>query len=209
MRILPSFQHDAIVGSYPYSPEIVTSACDDCAMCSVYSACIVPIIMRRLLKLVATRLSVGVLAISAGTVLLAGCRSMNPAGERRSRAPEPRSFVETRIEQSSVASTNGRSVSDESLVRYVSQEVLPSPQDQQPMRLSSKPRTVADGDNFARWKLSLEEVNSIALANCRLLRSGSQYLSLNDPLLTNPEAVASIFDPVLQARPTRTLGNLG
>lgn len=66
------------------------------------------------------------------------------------------------------------------------------------LSLATRPRTVADQSAFEQWELSLEEANWIALSNCQFVRSGAQFLSLNNPLYTNPEAVPSLFDSAIQ-----------
>lgn len=60
------------------------------------------------------------------------------------------------------------------------------------------PPTVRDPSKQEVWDLTLQDALQIAMSNCRVLKSRGSFKSPVNPLLTNPERVASTLDPAIQ-----------
>ena len=64
---------------------------------------------------------------------------------------------------------------------------------------TTPPRTIASQEKDEIWDMSLEEAIHLALCNTDVIRSSGQFLSPNNVLLTNGNAVNTIYDPAIQA----------
>lgn len=64
--------------------------------------------------------------------------------------------------------------------------------------LTDSPRRIRDPRKDELWDVTLEEALHRALANNPIIRNNAQFLSPANPLLTNPEAAVSVFDPAIQ-----------
>ena len=49
-----------------------------------------------------------------------------------------------------------------------------------------------------RWPMSIGEAIRVGLANNSIIRQNAQFMSPNNPVMQSPDAVASVFDPVIQ-----------
>jgi outer membrane protein TolC len=63
---------------------------------------------------------------------------------------------------------------------------------------STEPHSLFDRRKDEIWDLSLAQALQLALANNRIIRSASGFLSPGNQLLSNPNAAESIYDPALQ-----------
>jgi len=64
--------------------------------------------------------------------------------------------------------------------------------------LAFEPRTLRHQGEEEIWDLSLAECIQVCLSQSRIIRSQAQFTSLTDPILTNPDGVATVFDPAIQ-----------
>lgn len=60
------------------------------------------------------------------------------------------------------------------------------------------PRRLRNPTEDEIWDLPLEQAIQLALANSQIIKSSGAFLSPGNPLLMNPEAVASVYDPAIQ-----------
>lgn len=67
------------------------------------------------------------------------------------------------------------------------------------VHFDSQPRTVRTRDEDEIWDLSLASCIQICLSRSQAIRNHGQFSSPNNSILTNPEAVPSVFDPAIQA----------
>ena len=66
---------------------------------------------------------------------------------------------------------------------------------------SGPPRRIGDlydPDRDEMWDVSLAEVLRMALANSQIIRTRGGFLSAQNPLLTNPQATMSVYNPAIQ-----------
>jgi len=70
------------------------------------------------------------------------------------------------------------------------------------------PRRIRHPRKDEIWDMPLAEALQIALQNSAIIRERDQFLSSRNPLLTNPEASASVYDPAIQETEVR-VGNRG
>lgn len=64
--------------------------------------------------------------------------------------------------------------------------------------LEAGPRTIRERGHEVPWRMSLIEAVHLAIRNNPIVRQNAQFLSPNNPLLTNPEQNPSVFDIALQ-----------
>lgn len=63
---------------------------------------------------------------------------------------------------------------------------------------TAKPRTIKDRSKDEIWELSLEESITTALENNRIIRSDAAFLTPGNSIFTNPDRVASVYEPAIQ-----------
>jgi hypothetical protein len=63
---------------------------------------------------------------------------------------------------------------------------------------AAEPRRLRNPQKDEVWDMPLEQAIGIALSNSHIIRSSGQFLNPANPLLTNPEFVASSLDPAIQ-----------
>ncbi|MBD3674624.1 MAG: TolC family protein [Planctomycetaceae bacterium] len=63
---------------------------------------------------------------------------------------------------------------------------------------TAKPRTVKDRSKDEIWEMTLSDAITTALENNRVIRSDAAFLSPGNSLFTNPDRVASVYDPAIQ-----------
>ena len=63
---------------------------------------------------------------------------------------------------------------------------------------SDAPRRIRHPNKDDIWEISLDEALHLAMAHNRVIRTGGSFLSPQNPLLTNPQQAASVFDPAIQ-----------
>ncbi len=85
-----------------------------------------------------------------------------------------------------------RSVSQVSRTMVVEPPVPPAP------GLEPGPKTIRDRTADIPWDVTLSEVVHFALRNNPVIRQNAQFLAPNNPILTNPDQVASLYDPGLR-----------
>lgn len=86
---------------------------------------------------------------------------------------------------------------------YVDHELaIESPHDDQPLSdkvsFSGKPRLLSDHAHDEIWDLSLAEAIHLALVNNRIARTRGDFQSTGNSLYSNPDGVASVYDPALR-----------
>lgn len=63
---------------------------------------------------------------------------------------------------------------------------------------SQKPPTVRDPSTQKEWDISLAEAVQIAISNSKVIRSRNTFKSPANPLMVNPDRIASDYDPAIQ-----------
>jgi len=63
---------------------------------------------------------------------------------------------------------------------------------------AQKPRTLGDRSRDEVWDMPLAEAIHLALANNKVIRTRTDFLSTNSQLYTNPDNVASVYDPAIR-----------
>lgn len=63
---------------------------------------------------------------------------------------------------------------------------------------TAKPRTIRDRTHDDIWEMTLTEAVTTALENNRIIRSDATFLSAGNALFTNPDRIASVYDPAIQ-----------
>lgn len=66
------------------------------------------------------------------------------------------------------------------------------------IQVSLEPHTVREREEFELRPISLQETIFLALQNAQVVRSNAAFLSPGNPLLQNPNNVASVYDPSIQ-----------
>jgi hypothetical protein len=63
---------------------------------------------------------------------------------------------------------------------------------------AAEPRRLRNPQKDEIWDMPLEQAIQIALSNSHIIRSSGQFLNPGNPLLTNPDFIASSLDPAIQ-----------
>jgi outer membrane protein TolC len=63
---------------------------------------------------------------------------------------------------------------------------------------TAKPRTIRDRSKDDIWEMTLAQAVTMALENNRIIRSDATFLSPGSALFTNPDRIASVYDPAIQ-----------
>ena len=72
------------------------------------------------------------------------------------------------------------------------------------IRSQVPPPTMGEGRSLAapniedRWPLTLAEAVRLGIENNSIIRQNAQFMSPNNPVMQSPDAVASVYDPVIQ-----------